>query len=85
MHYIGFGIFWAICGIMAALLATGQGRGDAKWVVLGLLLGPVGLGLAAFRVGAQECHFCHSRMPATATLCPTCHREAIQSPGLPRA
>ncbi len=78
MHYIGHVIFWVTCGLLAAIVTTGNGPGNAKRAAVGFVLGPLGLGLAAFRVGPQECRFCHGRMNNAATVCPTCRREVIR-------
>ena len=39
-------LIWLFCGIISAVVASNKGRSGAGWCALGLLFGPLGLGLA---------------------------------------
>lgn len=39
-------LIWLFCGIISAVVASNKGRSGVGWFALGLLFGPLGLGLA---------------------------------------
>lgn len=45
---MGLLIFWIVCGIFSAILASSKGRGGCGWFVIGTLFGPLGFLLVAF-------------------------------------
>ncbi len=45
---------WLICGVGSAWLASTKGRSVAVWLLLGLLLGPLGLLLIGFAGPVQK-------------------------------
>ena len=42
-----FVVIWAVCAIACAILASNKGRGVVGWLLLGVILGPIALILAA--------------------------------------
>jgi hypothetical protein len=40
-------LFWLLCGIAAAIIASNRGRSGFGWFLLGMLLGPFGILFAA--------------------------------------
>jgi hypothetical protein len=62
-----------IFGIAASVVAKNRGGGAFGWFMLGVLLGPIGWGLA-FTVG-QSCPKCGSRFNKNAYVCPHCHHQ----------
>jgi len=72
---LGFGVFWFICAIIAALIGDRKGEGVAGFL-LGLLLGPLGIIAAALSRGNRmNCPYCKELINKKATVCPHCQRE----------
>ncbi len=48
MHREWFGVpVWFACGVLGAWIATSKGRGGCMWFLLCIVLGPLGVLLAA--------------------------------------
>ena len=47
-------LFWLVCGIGAAIVASSKGRSGCGWLILGLLLGPLGLLISAGMSNVQQ-------------------------------
>lgn len=60
-------LFWLVCGLLAGSINHGKGHSFAAGFVLGVLLGPVGVILAALSNKVD---------PATA-ICPYCKEHII--------
>lgn len=73
-------IFWILCGVGAALIASSKGGSGFLWFIMGILFGPFGL-LFAFFAGPSrvDCPHCKSRIREDATVCPNCQRD-LSSP-----
>lgn len=79
---MGLLVFWGICGIAAAVIASSKGRDMGAWFVGGLLLGPIGViivvCLGAVDFDAEDrrpCPYCAEQIKLVATVCHFCGRE----------
>ena len=36
-------LFWVLCGVVAAVVASNKGNSGVSWFFMGVLLGPIGL------------------------------------------
>ncbi|CCQ09294.1 hypothetical protein PALB_1310 [Pseudoalteromonas luteoviolacea B = ATCC 29581] len=86
---VGYIFLWAICGVVAAIIASGKGLGAGLWFVIGLLLGPFGVLCSLFvsknneklqnqalAVGElKKCQFCAELIKGEANICRFCNRE----------
>ena len=68
------GLGWLGCGIVTAQNAMRRGGGIVKWILLGILLGPVGLYIV-FRFLDHKCPDCRSPILRGIRLCPICNAE----------
>ena len=77
---------WLFCGLISSFVAINKGRSGCGWFGLGILLGPLGFGLAlvagpnkhaleehALKAGdVKICPFCADVIPTGAATCPHC-------------
>ncbi len=76
-------IIWTMFAMGSGLIASEKNRGFWAWVLIGLLLGPIGLlwAITADRVippdEARVCPFCGGTINKTATRCSHCRRKVI--------
>lgn len=74
-------LFWVLCGIAAAMVASSKGRSAAGWFFLGLILGPFGLIFALISGkegpadGERKCPFCAEFIKKEAVVCKHCGRD----------
>ena len=73
-------LFWIICGIAAAFVASSRGANGCMWALIGVLLGPIGLLMAFASESENKCPKCKSGVRPDATRCPKC--QADLSPDL---
>jgi hypothetical protein len=91
---VGIVIFWFLCAIFSAALASSKNRSGFGWFLLGLLFGPFGLLVAFFPkveapalnasvvAGAEEtktCPLCAETIKRAAKVCRFCNRELGES------
>ncbi len=68
-------LFWIICGIAAAFVATSRGASGCLWAFLGFLLGPIGLLMAFASESGRKCVYCLKGIHENARRCPHCHAD----------
>ena len=82
-------VIWLLCGVLAATIYSRKGRSGAAAFIVGLLLGPIGVLLAAISStdGAaleqkqlatgqlKKCPHCGEMIRPEATVCRFCHRD----------
>lgn len=69
-------IIWIICGIGAGFMYQQKGRDLATGLLGGLLLGPIGLVLAALTPTTRvKCPHCAELISPEARICPHCRNE----------
>jgi hypothetical protein len=71
-------VFWVLCGILAAVVATNKGRSGFGWFLIGLLLGPVGFILALVMSKNQPAVEQEALESGNVKKCPKC-AELIKS------
>jgi hypothetical protein len=69
---VGF-VVWVLFGIAAAVVAAIRKGSVRLWFGVGMLLGPIGLGLAF--MGGYRCTWCKERVSFKAIACPYCFRD----------
>lgn len=65
-------VAWLACAIASVLIAKTRGGNPLQWIVLGLLLGPIGLGLVLKL--AVSCPCCESKVLRSVRTCPSCSK-----------
>jgi hypothetical protein len=77
---------WLFCGLVSSFVAINKGRSGCGWFTLGILLGPLGFGLAliagpnesaieehALKAGDMKmCPYCAEIIPTSSPTCPKC-------------
>jgi hypothetical protein len=79
---MGILLFWLICGLLAALIASQRGNQGCGFALLGFLLGPVGIILTLLLSGYQ-CPYCRKKISREASTCPYCRKELKFKPSDP--
>lgn len=70
-----FVVIWVLCGIAGSMIGARKGLG-CEGFALGVLLGPIGLLIAALMQGDRRpCPFCRELVRDGAAVCPHCHRD----------
>jgi hypothetical protein len=86
---MGYVIFWFLCAIFSAALASSKNRSAFGWFVLGLIVGPFGLLVAFFPKldvppsasgdatvsETRSCPYCAETIKRAAKVCRFCNRE----------
>jgi len=69
-------IFWLLCGIVAAMIASKKGEGFLGFIV-GVLFGPFGILFALLSTGRNRktCPHCKELIHKDATVCSHCQRN----------
>lgn len=88
-----FVVIWLICGFIAAAIASGKGNSGGAAFLLGVLLGPLGILIAAIRKanpqqadrdsagrGMVKCPFCAEFIRPEATVCSHCSWDLPERP-----
>ena len=87
-------LFWALCGVVAAVVASNRGNSGVAWFFVGVLLGPIGLILSLVvsgdpavverkkieNGGYRRCEKCAELIRAEATKCRFCGSDVAKSP-----
>lgn len=86
-------VFWLLCGVLAAAIASSRGGSGSGGMLLGLLLGPFGIAFAFFLGGdraradkalrsgqLKKCPQCAELVQAEARICKHCHSDLPPDP-----
>lgn len=69
------GLIVALCGVLGYRIGNAKDAGG-DGALLGILLGPLGLILAALYLDNRaRCHMCHGRLDGEPILCPHCQTD----------
>lgn len=90
---MGILIFWMLCAVVGAWLATKKGRNAGSWFLICLITGFVGVIVLAFMSDAasapaeddtKDCPRCAEKIKAKALVCRFCgHPFEASAPGAP--
>ena len=72
---MGFVIFWILCGVVGAMIASSKGGNGLIGFLLGLFLGPIGV-IISFFVGSPAGQVAKSVASGLMKKCPRC-AEAV--------
>jgi uncharacterized oligopeptide transporter (OPT) family protein len=86
-------IFWALCGIAAAMIASSKSRSVGGWFFGGLLFGPLGVLIVACLSpitttadeGGRPCPHCAETIKRAAVVCRFCGRDVEAQATAPTA
>lgn len=74
-------VFWLLCGVVSAVVASNKGRSGCGWLIVGFLLGPFGFVLSLVVSKDESSVEKEALMSGTVKKCPYCaeliKREAI--------
>lgn len=68
-------LIWIVCGVAAAIIASGRGANGCLWFGLGILLGPIGLAVSFAAGSGRQCPACRKNIHPEATKCPYCQTD----------
>ena len=88
-------LFWMLCGVVAAVVASNKGNSGVTWFFVGVLLGPIGLILSLVVSGDpavvegkkiegggyQRCEKCAELIRSEATKCRFCGSDVVRTGG----
>lgn len=89
---MGYFVFWLLCGVASAVIASDKGRSGVAWFFLGVLFGPFALVVAAClsRIGppakegpapgTRPCPHCRERIFEAARVCRFCGKSVAGGP-----
>jgi hypothetical protein len=75
---LGLLVIWVLCGVGAAVVASDRGKNGCLWLGLGLILGPIGWGLALMQ--GERCPQCDRKISSWVKVCPHCHCNLFGEP-----
>jgi hypothetical protein len=84
-------LLWVLCGLLAGTIAAGKNRSYGRWLLAGLLLGPVGVVWAMRRPEyippeeARPCPRCGRTIRRVASECPYCRAWVADRPKIDQA
>ncbi len=75
-----FVVFWVLCGVVAAVIASNKGGSGVLGFIVGLLLGPIGV-IIAFFMGNEKAAVAAQITSGDRKKCPRC-AELVQPDAL---
>lgn len=75
-----------VCAILSAWIASTKKRSGCAWFLIGLILGPIAIILAAVMSRTHSgwvCEYCKEEVQRDAVVCPHCRRELRPPPVTP--